>query len=392
MIIIEKPVLKIIDGEVLCSFRFEYEGVTRDLWYKLPAKFKKFIVTENLDTALVGLLFLGLKTGTDIKLNGPVSARLYYTLKHYLINALCLANPSFKSLDIYADSFSNKNLNLTGEAATGLSCGIDSFATYFDHEKEIESFRIKYFTFFNVGSNGDFGGENAKKLFKKRARRVKEFAEMERIELINVDSNLSEILKLNFQETHTMRSISCVLLLQKLFKYYYYASSLRFDRFKLDQKRIAEYDLLSLQMLSTESTILFSSVSQMTRIERIQFIANKPETYNYLDVCTHAFNTFYKVNCSRCPKCIRTMLTLDILGFLDKYDKVFDVSHFKRNRSQYLGKLLFMDNKETLDFELIQFIKKRNIKIPLWSYLFGMKQVLIRRSHSVTNKFRGLWS
>lgn len=384
MIIIDEPKLDKKGKELKISVDFEIDGEKKNLWYSFPCQFEEYIVVEQLDAFVIGLLFLGLKTGYDIKLKAPLSARLYYTLSHYLIEAICLANPSFKKIKIKPDSLTTKDLNTAGMAGTGLSCGVDSFATYFDHKKDEKPFKIEFLTFFNVGSHGDNGGEHSRRLFKTRMARVEKFAKYENVNFIPIDSNLSEVLNLNFQNTHTLRSVSCVLLMQKLVKNYYYASSLRFDRFKLNDKRIAEYDLLILQMLSTESTNLFSSVSQMNRIDRIEFISKHSSTYKFLDVCTHdSSKKDGKINCSSCQKCIRTMLTLDLLGYLRHYEGVFNLDHYLQNRTRYIGEVLFNDRKETLDFELVAFIKEKNIKIPLKSYFYGLRILYVRRKYSL---------
>jgi hypothetical protein len=372
MIIIKEPNIQLKGGQVILSYPFTMNNEQQILWYKIPDQFQKYVVTERLDAALVALLFLGLKTGQDIYLKGVVSARLFYTITHYLINAIALSSSDYIKIKIEADELDDRDLNIGKQTGTGLSCGVDSFATYYDHKNAPEDYQISYFTFFNVGSHGDFGGERARNFYSKRLKGIKKFAEKVNKDVIEIDSNLSEILRLNFQRTHTLRSISCVLILQKLFKTFYYASSIRFENFELDEIRIAEFDLLNLQMLSTESTQFFSSAAQLTRVERIELISNKSETFEHLDVCVNSTYIESNINCSRCHKCIRTMLTLEVLGVLDNYKRVFDLNDFKTNRSKYIGELIFKINKETLDYEVLSLIETENFQIPKKSYFYGI--------------------
>lgn len=388
MIVIQSPKINVEGEEIIISSDVIIGGEQKTLWYRLSKKYKKFLVVERADAFVIGLLPLALKFGYNIQLEGVLSARLHYTLNHYLINALCLANPNFKQIKIYASGLDNKNLNTAEVAGTGLSCGVDSFATYYDHKHEEPPFNIEYFTFFNVGSHGDFGGEKAREIFNQRLEIVKDFADKVNKEVIAVDSNLSEILKCNFQKTHTLRSISCVLLLQNLFKNYYYASSVRFDQFKLDKVRIAEYDLLNLQMLSTESTNFFSSVSQFNRIERLVIIAKEPDTYSFLDVCTNPAHQGLKINCSRCKKCVQTMITLEALGDLHKYESVFEIANYFKFKSRYLGYLLIKTNRETLDIQLLRLIKDRKLKVPSKSYYYGLQYYLMKKKKTVKNKLK----
>ena len=40
-----------------------------------------------------------------------------------------------------------------------------------------------------------------------------------------------------------------------------------------------------------------------------------------------------KLNCSRCWKCTRTLLTLEALGRLDAFEKVFDLPYYRTHRA-----------------------------------------------------------
>lgn len=377
MIKIYPPKIKEEKEVIIISSEFELEGRREELCYRLPLKFREYAVIEQVDAFVVGLLFLGLKTGNDIQVCGKLSSRLHYSINHYLIPTLCLANSDFKKLTVSALELSSTNLNRKQTAGTGLSCGVDSFATYFDHLKDEHPFTIDYFTFFNVGSHGDFGGKKTRQVFDNRFKRVETCARELGKEIIKIDSNLSEILKLNFQQTHTLRSISCVLLLQKLFRNYYYASSIRVDQFKLDKIRIAEYDLLNLQILSTESTSFWSSAVQYTRPERLDIIAEFPIVHKYLDVCTDPNNDDAKpLNCSRCNKCIRTMLLLDFYNKLNLFHEVFDLDIYSKNKDNYIALLLSKENKETQDHQLLSLLKENkliNSRILTKSFIYKIR-------------------
>lgn len=371
MIVINKPIVKIEDDFVIISSEINIGGKPEVLWYKFPGGYQKYLVTENLDAFLVGLLYLGLENGYDIKLQGPVSEKLHYSLQHYLIPALCLANPALYKINIQPTALNNINLNIGNTAGTGLSCGIDSFATYYDHLKEDGTFKINYFTFFNVGSHGDMGGERARKVFKERLKAVRVFALRENKEVITVDSNLSEILKVNFQKTHSLRSVSCVLHLQKLFRNYYYASAYRFDHFKLNPKDTSDSDIFILNMLGTESTSFFSSVAQFSRVERTLLVAENSQTYPFLDVCTNPWIEKPYLNCSLCYKCLRTQMTLEIGNKLKFYNKVFDLERFEKIKYRYIGELLAKGNKSALDLELINYLKESNSPLPSKVYFYA---------------------
>ena len=73
---------------------------------------------------------------------------------------------------------------------------------------------------------------------------VKPYVKSASKKLITIDSNLSELLMMNHQQIHTIRDVSCILNLQKLFFYYYYAAAHRFDYFEISDKDMEYYDIL----------------------------------------------------------------------------------------------------------------------------------------------------
>lgn len=362
MIVIEKPtVLQLNNEQTEISVKFSRGGSENKLWYTVPSGFQEYLVTENADAFLTGLLFLGLKTGEDIEVNAPVSAKLFYSINHYLIPALCLANPKLKHIKVTAGELNEKDLNTGNAAATGLSCGVDSFATYYDHIHEKGSYEIKYFTFFNAGSHGS-GGEATRKIFHERLKKSEKFAEREGKDIIPIDSNLSEILMMKFQETNTLRNVSCALLLQKLFRNYYSASKNRFDFFKLHAYDTQDYDSLILNMLSTESISFYSAVANLTRLERTDFIADFEGTYDHLDICTSPRRAAQEgvMNCSRCKKCLRTALTLDLLGKLENYKNVFNFDTYREHRNTFIWYIISTRNDNQISRDIYDLLREKD--------------------------------
>lgn len=368
MIVIDQPTITEDNQFVVISSKITIDGEESILWYKFSADYQKYLVIEQADAFLVGILFLALKKGYDIKVNAAISHKLYYNISHYLINALCLANPQFKRIKIYVSQLSDVDLNIRNIAGTGLSCGVDSFATYYDHIDEIEPFKIEYFTFFNVGSHGDHGGDHARKVYNYRLHQVSSFARKVEKDIITVDSNISEVLQMNFLQTNSLRNVSCILHLQKLFKNYYLASKNRFDIFILNPKDNQDYDTLLLGLLSTESLTFHSAVSQLKRTERTNLISKFPDTYSHLDVCTNPNERNNKINCSKCDKCLRTQLTLYLYDKLELYHHVFHLEEFFKRKNQFIGKILSFSN-DPFNIDIYEVLKgKKFYNRIYWSY------------------------
>lgn len=371
MLVIDKPEIKRRGKETVVLAEYAINNDRSHLWFSVSEEYEKYLVTENADAFVIGLLLLAMKNGESIQVNASMSRRLYYSLTHYVIPALNLANPEWKPIEIVVSGqLTSRDLNEAGAAGTGVSCGIDSFCTIVDHLDCEREFEIKYFTFFNAGSHGEMGGDLARKVFLDRLELVKPFAEKVDIPIIAMDSNISEILLMDHQQTHTVRDVACVLNLQKLFRNYYYASAYRFDYFELNPRSSGGYDLLLLSMLSTESTTFFSSASQYTRVERTEKVSNYPLSYSHLNVCTASSQTGDVQNCSVCAKCLRTQFTLDLLGRLHLYNDVFDNAKYTKNKYKAVARALRYRKRDPYSREIMDLMKATQFRIPFTSRLY----------------------
>lgn len=365
--IIKKPYIEEKNNKIYIIYPYKLKDLSENkLWFELEKEYEKYITLENSDAGLVTLLLLAMKRGENIEVEGKVSEKLYYNIKNYIMNALNLANKEWEKIDIKVQSLNSEKVQNSKNVGTGLSCGVDSLSTIYNHEEFGESnFKVNYFTFLNAGSHGEFGGEKARKVFRERYELVKKYPTQNKI--ITIDSNMNEILMMNHQLTHTLRSIGCILNLQKLFKYYYYASTYRFENYELKNSiDTGNYDILLLPLLSTETTTFYSSVSQYTRIERTEIITKHPESYFNLNVCV----SHQAQNCSVCPKCLRTEITLDLLGKLNLYKNVFDLEKYNKVKNKYIGYILYSKKNNIFSNEIYELMLKKKYNINLITYIY----------------------
>jgi len=126
-------------------------------------------------------------------------------------------------------------------------------------------------------------------------------------------------------------------------------------------------------------------------VEKVLQVAEIPDTYDSLDVC---FRQSQGGNCSTCPKCVRTLLTLEIAGLLESYAPSFDLETYRRERSRLLTKYLTLD--DLLFREVVSFARQRHFSLPLLARISArlkhwganLKRLLKRMLHSETSKAR----
>ncbi|KKG84864.1 hypothetical protein DU57_02365 [Methanosarcina mazei] len=374
MLTIHQPEIIVRENETVLQAKFECGNTNDVLWFSTTNEFGGYLCNERGDAFLVAMLLYAMKRGENIHILAPISERLYYTLTRHFVKVIADMFPRYHQIQIIGDIDSG-NIDNAGGVGTGFSCGIDSFCTVIEHTDKScpPDYKLTHLTFFNVGASGDYGGDHSRDLFHKRIDTVRPCADELKLPLVTLDSNINEILDMNFVSTHTYRNVAAVLALQKLFKTYYYSSSDSLWQFKLTSEASGYYDIYGLNMLSTNDTQFISSGEIYSRVEKTKIVSKHPLSYKYLNVCVAADK-----NCSRCLKCQRTLVTLDLLGKLDLYNNVFDLNDYQMHRSKYFGLVLSGRKNDAFKQEIYDVIKRDNFSIPSCAYLYRYPQAIFQ--------------
>lgn len=367
MLVINQPKVIFLGKKARLQAEYQMGEIKNTLWYEVNQKYHNYFTTDRLDAFVVGLLFLGIKNKQDIYAQFPMSSKLFYTINKYLLPYLLELNDC-PPISLKCDKLISAPMKNKGAVGTGLSCGVDSFSTIYDHMgRDVpKEYEITHLTFFNVGSHGSHGGKKANELFYKRLTRVKECAKELEKELIVVNSNLTEILKLPHAESNTLKDLSAVLSLQKLFKAYYYSSAVSIKNFELNRYHLSRSDIFNLTMLSSESLHFYSTCSLKTRVEKTKMIADEKIVQKYLNVCIREDK-----NCGKCSKCLRTLFTLEIHGKLKYFENTFNLENYYNARSQFITQIIANYKKDTFLNEIFLEMRKTNLKVPLSTRLSG---------------------
>lgn len=181
-----------------------------------------------------------------------------------------------------------------------------------------------------------------------------------------------------------------LLLLQKYFSVYYYASGYTVNHFRVDFSDSANYDIFLLDCISTENLKFYSSCCVINRIGKIRMIAQYKDIFESLYVCTRGI---VSNNCSHCEKCVRTMLALDSMKMIEELKQRFNYSIFKKYRNRYLNYMLRHKGNNPYYKEVFDCYKKNKIKIPFLAYFSIMPCTFERREmlRSFMNSTLGRW-
>lgn len=343
----------------------------KELWFSTEQKYEDAICSDNYDAFLVGLLYPAMKYGEDIHIAGSVSKKLLFNINNYVIPLVKSFSPSCKIIEVTAENAINNNLGGSG-IGTGFSGGVDSFCTIYDRyelEKDTD-YKINNFLFLNVGSHGLGDKMKVEDKFNKRFNYLKQFPDEIGLDFIPLNSNLHYFHPWGHQKTHTLTSASGVLILQGLFKRYYYASSgvdyddMLENAYKYREYSIGEYcDPILLPLLSTESLEFISDGVQYTRVEKTLHILNYKPVKKYLNVCVSGDDTHK--NCSVCSKCSRTLMTINSFGKLDEFKHLFNIDKYKNDsEKKYICKQVALQKQDPYARANVELARKNNIKLP----------------------------
>jgi hypothetical protein len=388
--------LRELPGRVRIQCEVESSAGREHLWYELENRHAAHLATDRYDGFLVGLLLKAMSLGEDVEIDGAVSERLLFNLTHYYTSIVKEQLPGLRPARIRAARELQREEagdRRPAGVGTGFSAGIDSFALLRDHfvEEHRPGWRVTHLLFNNVGSHGDRDFDAARRLFGQRYEAIRGYPQEIGLDFIRVDSNLSDVLRMNFQKTHTPRNFSVVLLLQRLFGRYYYASTYRYrDCFVGEAYDMAFADPFAVHLLSTGTLDCISTGGQWSRVEKTARVAGVPGAARWLNVCTNV--EAGGRNCSTCTKCCRTLLTLEMLGELEPFGGAFDLAAWKRVRNRFVSsQVLDARNDDAFARELREHARAAGWRFTPWQRAATALNLLPRPVTKLGRSIRRRW-
>ena len=331
-----------------CSNGYSYADGTypdwvcggRELWFSVDERLGGGLCTDRADCFVAALLYYAMATGEDIVSDAPVSAAILRSTNERLIPALTGEGTPFRTIRILAEAISTPYPS-RGAVGAAMSGGIDSTYTLWENAQDTtpQSCKLTHLSYFDVGAAFvplttptipiPERNETIRALNEKMYGATVTIASECGLTPVYVSSNLKDFYQGQFEVSDVYRNCAAALALQGLWSQYHYSSSHAPGSYAASlYENAAMYEVLLLDCLSN-GTLNFESVGrEKSRLQKTEALADDPIARRYLHVCEIRDD-----NCGLCGKCMRTQCTLDLLGKLDNFSKVFDVSAFRRHRS-----------------------------------------------------------
>lgn len=362
---------KVSDG-VRAFFHLDIDDKDVDLEYCFhSADCQIDKISDRFDAIAVLFVHQAVEYGYNLESVCPLSEELYYTLTRHVIPHLYAANKEYAT-EITIKAPLIKESYHGAWNGTGVSCGVDSMSAIYEYTQQIEldEYKLTHLVYLKVGQHAETIGRYDKELelshFLEGLANAKAFAKDVNLPLIIGESNFNEVVCSAFGysslvPTFTYRNLGSMLMLQNYFSKYFYASSYGdINHFKVDLKGdVAYYERWLLPLISTDSIHFYSASKSLERFEKTAMLTEYTPSYKHLSVCWRGGK-----NCGYCSKCIRTMVTLDLLGALDKYAEVFDMELFQARRSDLYVRVYQKRKQDPFYEEIAQYMEKHKIKKP----------------------------
>lgn len=344
-------------GEGRVTWAVNVNGSTASqLWFSAPAEHEG-LLSERADAALLGLLLPAMRSGKDLHVAGTVTDELLHSVNGPVQSWVRAVLPMYSAITVTAQDSAPPALRPEG-VATGFSAGIDSYSALDDYLLRPDvpaSMRVTHLLFNDVGSHQ---GDNTS-LALARLASIRSMTSSLDAPLVDIRSNLNDHFEgigtnTAFMNTHTIRNASVAQLLGGGLGTWYYASAVAYRDVRVCASGdMAVSDVVGLPLLSTAALSLVSVGSERTRVEKTLQVCRIDSAREFLDVCIDGDPTRDR-NCSRCWKCLRTLLTLDVAGELDAFCPArFDRDVYLAHREDHMAAVLSADdplNREIVDY------------------------------------------
>jgi len=398
-----KGVFSYLAVNVECSFSKETV-----LWFSVLSDYEDTLTSDVYDAFLVAALYPAMYYNEAIEIEGNVSQKLYKNIINYVQAIILDFAPSFHKVSISVKGYAEAKKRDSLMIGTGFSGGIDSFSTIIDKfEDENDSdWRITTLFFFNVGQNGSIDNEHTKERAENRYNLVRDFAKNKNLPYIMMDSNLFNFYMPQWEyDAGVLCRITGVLVFERALRKYYISSAYTYAEmidYAYERHTLGTFsDPYIMPLLSPENLDIILDGAQYKRSEKTAMVSKYPPSYKYLNICVNSSDDHVVAdNCSVCPKCLRTLLTLETLGCLNKYSQVFNLELYKKHSFKYKCQQRLLYNKDLFAKDNIDLAIRQKNAIPsyftAWLYMFpirftrrtkiGLKKILGKRMVDILKK------
>lgn len=304
-----------------------------------------------------------------------------------------------REIRVEAEAVSAPSYQASG-VGCGCSLGIDSLSSFLRHygPEAPEGYRVTHLTLFNSGQLGSHDIAGSEQNFYRSVEALRPFSEEVQLPICSVNSNLNAYFAgsaVTLLQSFVLRTCACAMALQKLFAQYVYASSYAVDQFEFSSHDTSHMEATYAPLCSTENFNFILSNPMMNRVAKTDFVRRWEKAPQFLQVCwaeqvsncaSHQGKFMEgktKKNCGWCDKCLRTLLTLEILqGDIEMYGDTYDLAKYREYKDEFIAKAHLNKKWNVFYTEIADLIRESGYRIPARAkrlYRLGLVKSLGRK-------------
>lgn len=322
--ILHEPFMTIEAGEVCIAARFELRNplpyLPVDLWYRFSEEHASRLA-PRADAFAPTALMVAMYIGESLRIRGPISPRLAYSLYEYRNIYHSWAPKLFQSIDIDFEQLLPVP-GILGESAvaTAFSGGVDSFYTLWAHLPEnqtIPDARVTHGLFvrgFDMRLEDESSYQYAAGIYTELYRSLG-------LELILAATNAHQFFefRIDMVLSDGPPLIGAALLMSPFLRRFYTPSGMSSVKSSYLKIVPSGTNPLCDHLLSTETLEVVHHGASVQRFDKLNVLVDWPVTHHHLRVCADKQRLYGLQNCSSCHKCYRTTTILSILNALPNY-------------------------------------------------------------------------
>ena len=360
----------------------------KTIYFEIDEKYSYMLNDDSYDAFVLVPLWLAMLHKQNLHIRGKVSKKLYQNIKWYIQKIWCDFYDALSPVTFLVDGFSSPPKKLGKIVGTGISCGVDCLSTVYDHfvKEDDPDYKINALIYFDCGILGQFGIDEKRmqELVLNRYEIAKKIADELGLPCYYLKSNVQNFRKLeDLTKVGPLLRFSCAISLSEAVSKFYIPNEKTYEQVK---KYSAHYrnNILTtfcepylIPLIETERIELIIDGCQYRRVDKLKKIVDWDISKKYLNVCWRY--TPDGSNCGLCPKCLRTLLPLEILGKLDDYKNVFDIEQYKKNSFGYKVRCVKVYDEEPFETENVDFAKENNFPMPTKKdcYVLGNQATIV---------------
>jgi hypothetical protein len=332
-----KEGLQIVGGELgvrqnAVEFELRGAGQPIPIFFRSPEP----VLEASREAFLACGLLPAMKTGVDLDLAGPISARVLSALPRILDIYECF-EPKLQRVSFPGLVPVEKTRSPVGRVGCFFSGGVDSFYSLLKHREEITD--VIFIHGFDIPPDDE-------EKWSRAAASVEAAASELGLGVVHVQTNYRAALRpfANWLLGHGAALAAIAELLAPAFDRIYIPSSLTYAQLV----PLGTHPLLD-PLWSTEALELVHDGCEANRVQKVAFIADSDTAMRFLRVCPKDHEGPY--NCGRCEKCVRTMINLEIAGKLAQcrtFDRPLDARSIRRLRLMKIIRVFYEESLTTL--------------------------------------------